>query len=100
LWAIEFAGKGLIREHMTVPLLGSPAGTAFAAGKPVRLARAALESLSAEVAGLLLAEGVQSMCCVPLAVHDRRLGTLSLGRLGGGPFRDDEEEPGAGGAQA
>jgi formate hydrogenlyase transcriptional activator len=92
LWAIEFAGKGLIREHMTVPLLGSPAGTAFAAGKPVRLARADLESLSAEVAGLLLAEGVQSMCCVPLAVHDRRLGTLNLGRLGGAPFSDDEEE--------
>ncbi len=92
MWAIEFAGQGLIREHMTVPLEGSPAGTAFAAGTPVRLERADLEGLSAEVAGLLLAEGVQSMCCVPLAVHDRRLGTLSLGRLGGEPFTDDEEE--------
>jgi formate hydrogenlyase transcriptional activator len=91
LWAIEFAGKGLIREHMTVPLEGSPAGVAFAAGTAVRLARADLEGLSAEVAGLLLAEGVQSMCCVPLTVHDRRLGTLSIGRLGGEPFTDDEE---------
>src|SRR5438128_4284335 len=35
---------------------------------------------------MLVAEGIQSMCSVPLRVHDRRLGTLSIGRLGGGPF--------------
>jgi formate hydrogenlyase transcriptional activator len=92
LWAIEFGGKGLIKERMTVPLEGSPAGTAFTAGTPVRLSRADLELLSAEVAGSLLAEGVESMCCVPLAVHDRRLGTLSIGRLGGEPFTHDEED--------
>src|SRR6184192_514059 len=62
--AIEFAGKGFVKEHMSVPLDGSPAGTAFAAGRPVRLQRADLEGLSAEVARLLLAEGIQSMCCV------------------------------------
>src|SRR5207245_1879919 len=82
--AIEFAGKGFVKEHMSVPLDGSPAGTAFAAGRPVRLQRADLEGLSAEVARLLLAEGIQSMCCVPLTVHDRRLGTLNIGRLGSG----------------
>jgi formate hydrogenlyase transcriptional activator len=92
LWAIEFDGKGLVTEQMPVPLEGSPAGTAFAAGRAVRLVRADLEALSSDAARLLLAEGVQSMCCVPLAVHDRRLGTLSLGRLGGEPFSDDEEE--------
>src|SRR4030095_5734196 len=84
MWELEFAGKGLIKEHMAVPLEGSPAGAAFAAGKPVRLARADLEGLSADVARLLLAEGIQSMCCVPLTVHDRRLGTLNLRRLRGG----------------
>ena len=30
MWAIEFAVKGLIREHTLVPIEGSPAGTAFA----------------------------------------------------------------------
>src|SRR5213080_169117 len=85
MWALEFAGKGLIKEHMFVPVEGSPAGTAFAAGRPVRLQRADLEGLSAEVARLLLAEGIQSMCCVPLTVHDRRLGTLNIGRLGSEP---------------
>src|SRR5213083_317182 len=90
--AIEFAGKGFVKEHMSVPLDGSPAGTAFAAGRPVRLERADLEGLSAEVARLLLAEGIQSMCCVPLTVHDRRLGTLNIGRLGSEPFTAEDAE--------
>src|SRR5262249_16583925 len=37
-------------------------------------------------------EGLQSMCSVPLSVHDRRLGTLSIGRLGGEPFSDCDTE--------
>jgi len=92
MWALEFAGKGLIREHMTVPVEGTPAGTAFMAGKAMRFTRGDLERMSADTVPLLLAEGVASMCCAPLAVHDRRLGTLSLGRLGGEPFTDQEEE--------
>jgi formate hydrogenlyase transcriptional activator len=92
LWAVEFTGTQLVNEQTTVPLESSPAGTAFSAGKAVRFVRRDLEELSADVAGLLLAQGIQSMCCVPLAVHDRQLGVLSLGRLGGEPFSDDEEE--------
>src|SRR5438876_769219 len=92
MWAIEFAGKGLIKEHMSVPLEGSPAGTAFAAGKAVRFQRADLAALTADVAGLLLAEGIQSMCSIPLTVHDRRLGTLSVARLGGEPFTAEDAE--------
>ncbi|HYC23918.1 MAG TPA: sigma 54-interacting transcriptional regulator [Candidatus Bathyarchaeia archaeon] len=92
LWAIEFTGAGLVHERMAVPVLGSPAGTAFAAGKPVRLARSDLVRLSSDVAGLLLAEGIQSMCCVPLTVRERRLGTLNVGRLGDEPFTAEDEE--------
>src|SRR5213080_1903220 len=92
MWAIEFAGKGFVKEHMSVPLEGSPAGAAFTAGRPVRLARADLERLSADIARLLLAEGIQSMCCVPLTVHDRRLGTLNVGRLGSEPFTAEDAD--------
>jgi formate hydrogenlyase transcriptional activator len=92
MWAIEFAGKGLIKEHMFVPVEGSPAGRAFTTGEPARFGRADLEALGSEVGGLLLAEGIQSMCSVPLTVHDRRLGTLSIGRLGGEPFTDCDAE--------
>src|SRR5262249_2113504 len=92
LWAVELPGAQLVNGRTTGPLEGSPAGAAFSAGKAVRFVRRDLEALSADVAGLLLAQGIQSMCCVPLAVHDRQLGTLSLGRLGGEPFSDDEGE--------
>jgi formate hydrogenlyase transcriptional activator len=93
MWAIEFpAGKGLLTDRMSIPVEGSPAGIAFATGGPARFESADLARLSAPVAGLLLAEGIQSMCCVPLTVHDRRLGTLSMGRLGGEPFTGDDEE--------
>src|SRR5205809_7433558 len=93
MWAIEFAGKGLIKEHMLVPVEGSPAGVTFTAGEPKRFERADLAALESEVGHALLAEGIQSMCSVPLTVHDRRLGTLSIGRLGGEPFTACDAEP-------
>src|SRR5881398_2945255 len=92
MWALEFAGKGLIKEHMFVPVEGSPAGKAFTAGEPARFGRADLAALESDVGRMLLAEGIQSMCSVPLTVHDRRLGTLSIGRLGGEPFITCDEK--------
>ena len=92
MWAIESTGKGLIKEHMFVPVEGSPAGRAFTTGQPARFGRADLAALDSDIGRLLLAEGLQSMCSVPLAVHDRRLGSLSIGRLGGEPFTDCDAE--------
>jgi formate hydrogenlyase transcriptional activator len=92
MWAIEFTGKGLIREHMSVAVEGSPAGMAFETRRAVRLDRVELEKFTAPTVKLLLEEGIQSMCCVPLAVHDRSLGALAVGRLGGEPFSADDEE--------
>ncbi len=93
MWALEFAGKGLIREHMSVAVDGSPAGAAFRAGRPRQFDRAGLEALPGEIARLLLAEGVESICSLPLTVHDRCLGTLNVGRLRGAPpFGADETE--------
>src|SRR5436309_2830108 len=92
MWAIEFEGKGLIKEHMLVPVAGSPAGVAFTTGEPRRFERADLMAFESEVGAALLAEGIQSMCTVPLTVHDRRLGTLSIGRLGTEPFTACDSE--------
>ena len=92
MWAIEFEGKGLIKEHMLVPVAGSPAGVAFTTGEPRRFERADLVAFESEVGAALLAEGIQSMCTVPLTVHDRRLGTLSIGRLGTEPFTACDSE--------
>ena len=88
MWAVEFQGSGRIREHMFVPVEGSPAGRAFTTGEPALFTRTDLAGLESEVGHLLLAEGIQSMCSVPLIVHDRKLGTLSIGRVGGEPFTD------------
>jgi len=92
MWAIEFAGKGLIKEHMLVPVDGSPAGKAFTTGVPALFGHAELAGLDSDTGRILLAEGIQAMCSVPLIVHDRRLGTLSIGRLGGEPFTDCDAE--------
>src|SRR6185369_11531685 len=65
VWAIEFAVKGLIREHTLVPIDGSPAGMAFRAGKPMRFSRHDLESMTAEIVTLLRAQGIDSVCSAP-----------------------------------
>jgi formate hydrogenlyase transcriptional activator len=77
---------------MFVPVEGSPAGIAFTAREPRRFERVELVVLRSEIAGLLLAEGIQAMCSVPLTVNDRRLGTLCIGRLGGEPFSGEAAE--------
>jgi formate hydrogenlyase transcriptional activator len=92
LRALKFAGSGLVTEHMSVPPNATPAGIAFAAGTPMRFDRADLEQLSHEFVKRLLAEGVQSVCCVPLTVRDHRLGTLNVGRLSGEAFPDEDVE--------
>jgi len=46
--ALEFAGKGLIKDDMFVPVEGSPAGVAFTAGEPRRFERAELAVLRSE----------------------------------------------------
>jgi len=90
--ALEFTGRGLLVEGSWVSADGSPAGIAFSAGEPMRFVRADLEQMSHEFVRRLLTEGVQSVCCMPLTVRDRRLGTLDVGRLGGEPFTAEDAE--------
>ena len=107
--ASEFAGRDLVTERMAVPpeepedithsgervvtdFPATPAGITFAAGKPMCFGRADLERLSHEYVTRLVAEGVQSLCCVPLIVRDHRLGTINVGRLGGEAFAAEEVE--------
>src|SRR5262249_11909768 len=87
-----FAGKGLVTERMLQTPNETPAGIAFAAGEPRRFNRADLEQLPHEFVKQLLAEGVQSVCSVPLTVRDRRLGAFNVGRLSGEFFTDEDED--------
>jgi len=90
--ALEFTGRGLLVEGSWVPADGTPAGFAFSAGEPMRFGRTDLEQMSHEFVKLLLTEGVQSVCCVPLTVRDHRLGTLDVGRFGAEPFNTEDAE--------
>src|SRR5581483_9284001 len=92
MWAIESTGKGVIKEHTLVPVDGSPAGRAFTTGKRALFGASELAALDSDTGRMLLAEGIQSMCSVPLTVHDRGLGTLSIARLDGDPFTECEAE--------
>jgi formate hydrogenlyase transcriptional activator len=80
--ALDFPlGHGFIREDTTIPLEGSPAGMAYRSRSPAVLNRPELERLTAEIVQLLLAEHIQSVCCVPLMAHDRMFGTLNVASL-------------------
>lgn len=79
LYALDFPdGKGLIQEGRTGPVDGTPAGVAFRTGKPAVFREQDLKQFSAEIVRLLLAEGVKSVCSIPLVSRDRTLGTLNV----------------------
>ncbi len=84
------SGKGLLHEGFVGPIDSTPAGPAIRTGKPALFDEDDLKRLQSDVAGLLLAEGVKSGCCVPLKSHNRLLGTLNIASLHPGAFSQDE----------
>ncbi len=91
LHALDFPdGKGLIQEGLVGPVDGSPAGIAFRTRKPAMFHERDLKNFSSEIAKLLLAEGVKSVCCLPLLSHDRVLGTLNVASRQDSAFSQDD----------
>ena len=84
------SGKGLLQEGFVGPIDSTPAGPAIRTGKPALFEEDDLKRLQSDVARLLLAEGVKSGCCVPLASHNRLLGTLNIASLRPGAFSQDD----------
>ena len=74
-------GRGLIREEMSIAVESSPSGCSFRSRQPLLASRADLEKYDSEIARLLLAEGVRSVCCVPLVTRNRVLGALNVASL-------------------
>jgi formate hydrogenlyase transcriptional activator len=79
IYALDFPGQPREpKREVTIPRDASPSGQAIANGVPLLVRGAEFERYSNEVIRLLRAEGVQTLCCVPLITHGRAFGTLNL----------------------
>jgi formate hydrogenlyase transcriptional activator len=85
----SFIEEGRVESDCT-----TPAGIAIATRKPAVLGEQELQHLCPEspVAQRLLAEGVKSLCSVPLLSYDRALGALNVGRTGDNMFTSEDVE--------
>jgi formate hydrogenlyase transcriptional activator len=83
-------GSGLIHEEIEVPLDITPAGLAFTTGKPVLLGLIDRGRFPSRISDLLIAEGVKSVCSVPLISRGKALGALNVGSLHENAFTQDD----------
>jgi formate hydrogenlyase transcriptional activator len=79
IYALDFPGRqGLLKPEMTIPRDASPAGRAITEGRTLIARGAELDQYPSEVVSLLRAEGLQTICCIPLTNRGRSFGTLNL----------------------
>jgi formate hydrogenlyase transcriptional activator len=79
IYALDFpSNPEIFKSELTVPGNESPAGRAIANGQPLVVSGAALDEYKTEVVRTLRAEGLQSICCIPLKNQGRTFGTLNL----------------------
>jgi len=83
----DFVGTGEL-----VPLEGTPDGLAFTSQKTVHVRSLNLTEFPTEIMKRAKAEGLKSGCAVPLIVHGRALGTLSVVSMQEDAFTDDDEK--------
>jgi formate hydrogenlyase transcriptional activator len=77
--ALDFPGRqGLLKPEMVIPRDGSPAGRAIVEGRTLIARGNELDEYQSEVVRLLRAEGLHTICCIPLTNRGRTFGTLNL----------------------
>jgi formate hydrogenlyase transcriptional activator len=77
--ALDFSSRpGLFDQEITVPLESTPSGICFTTAQPLLARGAEIDRFSNEIIRTLRAEGVQTICCVPLITQGRTFGTLNL----------------------
>jgi formate hydrogenlyase transcriptional activator len=86
LEALEFpsADKPVtLAPGLVIPFDNTATGTVFRTGRPMLLTRETFtaERFPSEITRLLLAQGIASLCIVPLRAHNRVLGTLTAASL-------------------
>ncbi len=79
IYALDFPGhQGFFKPETVVPRDSSPAGRAIAEGRTLLASGAQLKEYQSEIVRQLLAEGIQTICCIPLTNRARTFGTLNL----------------------
>ena len=82
-------GKGLLSSQPISPH-DSPGGRALQEGSPLIFSKKDMQSFDAEITRNFLAEGLRSLCCVPLLRPSGSLGVLVLGSTRRDAFQPDD----------
>jgi formate hydrogenlyase transcriptional activator len=82
-------GKGLL-SFLPISPLDSPGGRALQQGSPLIFSKEEMQSFDAEITKNLLAEGLRSLCCVPLLRPSGPLGVFVLGSTRRDAFHPDD----------
>jgi formate hydrogenlyase transcriptional activator len=72
------ATLALPKTEFTIPVENSPSGQCFTTGQVLIARGEEIDRYNIDVIRMLRQEGVEVMCCVPLATHGRSLGTINL----------------------
>jgi formate hydrogenlyase transcriptional activator len=89
--ALDFPGnQDFVESGDPIPLEGTPEGLAFTTQQTVHVRRLNLTEFPAEIMKRAEAEGLKSGCAVPLLLHGRALGTLSVVSMQEDAFTDDD----------
>ncbi len=77
--ALDFSGRpGPFSQEITVPLDTTPSGICFTTAQPLLARGEEIDRFPNEIIRALRADGVQTICCVPLITQGRTFGTLNL----------------------
>lgn len=89
--ALDFpTNQDFVEAGDPIPLEGTPEGLAFTSQQTVLIRSLSLTEFPAEIIKRADAEGLKSGCAVPLILHGRALGTLSVVSMQEDAFTDDD----------
>ena len=89
--ALDFPShQDFVETGDSIPLEGTPEGLAFTTQQTVLVRSLDLTEFPTEIMKRAEAEGLKSGCAVPLILHGRALGTLSVVSMHDGAFTDDD----------
>jgi formate hydrogenlyase transcriptional activator len=93
LHAIDFPlAKKKVPSDYTVPLESSPSGRALKLSRPLIFSKEEIAAFGTELTKLMIEEGLQSLCCVPLAASKKALGALKFGSTKPNAFQAEDFE--------